>query len=423
MLRQTLNDGLSKLFNRVVLVAVALTSPLVMAGELNITAVFRPDPNNPSNNKFINTTPPSGHSYCTNYAHLCSEGMFSINLPFTLETLAPIQANHSDPRMGLMVKVPAQEVALTVVSDLTGATKELKFKVTAFGGIKNFSPSVTAITGVSDAWGAHNAVWEGGAWALKPPAPCQHVGAVGGNEWTVNFFMKTPSSSICAKKALFEIPKITMHDLDIAYELVTPDPLSMESGTYTSVTPLTYFVGPGQDFDFGDVLTATDSFVTINFTLSVEHTLKVQFPPGADRLSLIPDGGWQQWLHSGRRPEKLFANQPYQIWSSTRFDMQLQCQYTVGEQCGIRNESGHLVPVETRVTLPAGITALSGMAVNRQLLSNTNAIMFLPSQYVDNGRASLHFEVGRDSVKDMTDYAGSHYSGNVTVVWDSQVDG
>ena len=103
--------------------------------------------------------------------------------------------------------------------------------------------------------------------------------------------------------------------------------------------------------------------------------------------------------------------------------MQLQCQHTVGEQCGIRNESGHLVPVETRVTLPAGITGSSGMAVNRQLLSATNATNFLPSHYVDNGRASLHFEVGRDSVKDMTEHAGSRYAGNVTIIWDGQIDG
>lgn len=423
MLRHTLSDVLSKLFNRVVLVAAALTSPLLMAGELNITAVFRPDSSNPSNNKFINTTPPNGHSYCTNYAHLCPEGMFSINLPLTLVTSAPIQANHSDPRMGLMVKVPAQEMNLTVVSDRTGAMRELRFKIIAFGSIKMFAPDVGKITGISDFWAAHAALWEGGTWSGNPPAPCQYVGP-GGTGWSmINFFMKTPSSSICAKKALFEIPKITMTDLDIAYELVTPDPLSMESGTYTSVTPIIYSIGPGKDFDFGDVMIASDSLIAINFILSVEHALKVQFPPGADRLSLIPDGGWQQWLHRGRRPEKLFANQPFQIWSSGRFNMQLQCQYTVGEHCGIQNQSGHMVPVETRVTLPAGITALSGMAVNRQLLSNTNATTFFPSHYVDNGRASLHFEVGRDSVKEMTEHAGSRYSGNVTIIWDSQVDG
>lgn len=223
------------------------------------------------------------------------------------------------------------------------------------------------------------------------------------------------------KKANFDIESLGLDVVNIAYELVTPDPLSMAIGTYHG--SVDYSVGPGGDFDFGDILQPSDSVLTLKFTLSVMHILKVQFPPGADRLSLIPDGGWQQWLHRGRRPEKLFANQSFQFWNSARFKMQLKCDYTVGEQCGIRNESGHLVPVETRVTLPAGVAALSGMPVNRHLLSATHATNFMSTQYVDNGRASLHFEVGRDSVKEMTEHAGSRYSGNVTIIWDSQVDG
>ncbi|TKK39231.1 hypothetical protein PflCFBP13517_22995 [Pseudomonas fluorescens] len=192
----------------------------------------------------------------------------------------------------------------------------------------------------------------------------------------------------------------------------------MEIGTYSGSA--IYTIGPGGDFDFGDVLASNDTTLIFNFTLSVEHILKVQFPPGADRLAMIPDGGWQQWLHRGRRPEKLLANQNFQMWASSQFKMQLQCQYSVANQCGIQNESGHLVPVETRVTLPSGLINESNLPVSRQLLSSDSSI-FHPSYYVDNGRATLHFEVGRESVEQMTAHAGTRYSGNVIVVWDSQI--
>ncbi|WP_338806847.1 hypothetical protein V8U11_06280 [Pseudomonas chlororaphis] len=221
------------------------------------------------------------------------------------------------------------------------------------------------------------------------------------------------------KKALFNLDDFSITRNSIIYELKTPDPLAMESGTYTG--SIQYTVGPGGDFDFGDVLVPDDNVLTFNFTLSVEHLLKVQFPPGADRLTLIPDGGWQQWLNRGRRPEKLFANQNFQAWASSPFKMQLQCQYSVGDQCGIQNAAGHLVPVETRVTLPPGLIDKNNQPVNRQPLSNSTPIIFHPSYYVDNGRATLHFEVGRDSVKQMTEHAGTCYSGNVTVVWDTEI--
>ena len=390
--------------------------PQVFAGVVELTASFAPDPTNVGLNKFVNTTPVSG--YCSTYPHVCAAyNMFSIVVPFTLHASATIIAGHSDSRQGAMVKVPADWVDLDVVSS-TGDRKNLKLRISGFGGVKRYPQDVTTLTGVNGMFAAHAALWEGSHW-VNPPVNCLGSGVGAATLRSYRFFWRTPSAAYCAKKAKFNIDDLKMDGINIAYEIIAPDPLSMVAGNYFG--SITYVVGPNGDFDFGDILQPSDSALTLNFTLSVMHIFNVQFPPGADQLSLIPDGGWQQWLHRGRRPEKLFANQSFQVWNSARFNMQLQCQYVVGEQCGIQNESGHLVPVETRVTLPAGITALSGMAVNRQLLSNTHATNFIPSQYVDNGRATLHFEVGRDSVKEMTDYAGSRYSGNVTVVWDSEM--
>lgn len=397
-----------KCFSRFFLL-IGLVSVEAFSQTINVTAKYAPNPTSLNDNKFVNTTPVSG--YCKQYPDQCKENeTFSIAFGSGTNKVS-LSASHSDPRQGAMFNIPSswREVS---VENSSGDVQLLKLRISGFGGTYRVGSGIS-----------HDAAWRsnnGSSWVYAP-LPCRYGGVGAGDKSYFIFFWKTPNTGVCAKQAIINIPSFTIDGFNFAYEMISPDPLAMSAGNYTG--RMVYTLGPGQDFDFGDKLIPNDPILELNFTLTVNHIFKVQFPPGADRLSLIPDGGWQQWLHRGRRPEKLFANQPFQIWSSGRFNMQLQCQYAVDEQCGIRNESGHLVPVETRVTLPAGITALSGMAVNRQLLSNTNAITFLPSLYVDNGRASLHFEVGRDSVKDMTNYAGSHYSGNVTVVWDSQVDG
>src|SRR3546814_3118440 len=78
---------------------------------------------------------------------------------------------------------------------------------------------------------------------------------------------------------------MTYRYLDFAYELRTPNPLNMSSGQYTG--SLTYSIGPGQDFDMGDVMLPNDSALTLNFNLEVQHTLQVEVPPGGNRVELV----------------------------------------------------------------------------------------------------------------------------------------
>ncbi|WP_338806836.1 hypothetical protein V8U11_06200 [Pseudomonas chlororaphis] len=385
-------------------------SAQALAGPVELTAKFKPDPTNPHMNQFINTTPISG--VCTE-SLLCDE-LFSISIPLKLQATTTIFANHTDPRKGAFIKVPADWKDITVTSP-SGDAKQLKFRISGFGGKYVLNKGAAEITG----GGYHNELWEGGFWFRSVSGPCQPTGPQFISSHEQGFIWLAHTSTACTKKALFNLDDFSIELPSIVYELQTPDPLSMESGTYTG--SINYTVGPGSDFDFGDVLVPDNSVLTLNFTLSMEHLFKVQFPPGADRLTLIPDGGWQQWLNRGRRPEKLFANQSFQAWASSPFKMHLECQYSVGNQCGIQNAAGHLVPVETRVTLPPGLTNESNQSINRQLLSNSTPSVFHPSYFIYNGRATLHFEVGRDSVKQMTEHAGTRYSGNVTVVWDTEI--
>ena len=236
------------------------------------------------------------------------------------------------------------------------------------------------------------------------------------------FFWKAPVEGVCAKRARFLLPSMSYTHLDFAYELRTPNPLKMSSGQYTGT--VTYTVGPGQDLDLGDVMIPSDSVITFNLKLDVEHTLKVEVPPGGNRVELVPQEGWQAWLNSGRKPTRLFRDQRFHISASSRFKMGLECQHISGNTCAVSETgTGHAVPVDVSVTLPDGLTDGAGQPVSRRRLlrDGSGTELFQPGLYVDRRLGMLHFEVGQSSVEQMLDTGATAYSGSVTVIWDSEV--
>ncbi len=393
---------------------ISLASISTLAAEISVSAKFAPDAGNPQNNNFQNTTPNSG--FCRDFPVQCGTSLFSISFPGSTSQ-SSIVASQSDMRKSAMIKVPSEWRRVDVVGP-GGNSKVLEFRVVGFGADYLTSFDVRELTGLSDLFQAHAALWHGGQW-VDAPSPCMNSPLSGANPTLYRFFWRIPSAVPCGKLAKIDIPGLRLSRFSLMYELKAPNPLEMSLGTYTG--KLAYLMGPGQDFDFGDLLIPSESSLTLNFSLEVLHLLKVQFPPGSDRLTLNPQGGWQQWVLHGRRPEKLFGNQNFQLWASSPFKMQLQCQYAVGDQCGIQNEVGDLVPVETRITLPPGLLNETNAPVNRHLLSISTPSIFHPTYYVDDGRATLNFEVGKSSVVQMTNHSGSRYVGNVTVVWDADI--
>ncbi|WP_338579042.1 hypothetical protein [Pseudomonas sp. ML2-2023-6] len=389
----------------------------VQAVTIPISAHFSPDSSNPQINEFKNTTADSG--ICAIYATLCrASNLFSISLRFEARTQRAILAKHANPREGAMIKVPAND-RIVLVTNSRGQSVEIKLSITAFSATHNTSNVGVMIgmlgLGAND---SQNRLWAG-AWGAAASMPCTLGSFMGAAHTFANYFWWTPREEICAKSPSYEIDSLRLSNPSVSYRMTTPDPLKMESGTYEG--SLTYSVGPGGDFDFGDNLLATDDSVTLNFTLTVEHTLKFQFPAGYGSVTLNPAGGWQQWLNKGRRPEKLWADQRFKIWASSPFSVTLQCDNALNDQCAIKNAAGHTVPVATRLTLPGGLRNASNQTLERFLLS-TNPEVISPSQYVDNGNATLHFEVDRDQVKTMIDeHSGSTYKGNITVIWNSEI--
>ena len=92
-----------------------------------------------------------------------------------------------------------------------------------------------------------------------------------------------------------------------------------------------------------------------------------------------------------------------------------------GGQCAIRNQANdHQVPVQVALTLP-NVILHNGQQVNRLPLpvGEATAIEMEATQPAINRAGSLHFQVDKAAVGEMTRYPGAKYEGDVTVVFDA----
>ncbi|MGB3122360.1 MAG: hypothetical protein WBB95_00955 [Pseudomonas sp.] len=399
-------------------VAILLSSTESYAGNAEITAEFRPDPGNPTVNRFKNTTPNTG--YCEHFIGYCEpRGLFSLNLPLGLlpQTVGgPVPANHADPRQGAYLKVPSEWRMVTVSNDV-GDSAQLEVRISGIGGRADHYGDVVAMTG----GGGYDQLWSTRRWH-NAPAPCTPTGGLNGSSYYVLWFWMVPENAgACATQALFDLPRFEYRYVHFGYELRTPNPLAMRAGIYRGSQ--TYTVGPGMDFDFGDNVIPNDNIATLDFVLAVDHILAVEVPPGGDRIQLEPQNGWQAWLQNGRKPSRLFRDQSVNLWASSAFKMTLECPAPLGNTCSVANAAGDQVPLDVAVSLPSGISDSAGRPVIRLplRLDGSGTELFQPSRYIDRKPGTLHFEIKADAVAQMLEQPGSTYSGAVTVVWDSEV--
>ncbi len=392
---------------------LALAAPAAEAINQEIRALFTPDPAQPQRNVFINKTPNSG--YCATYPVQCERyNTFSIQLPIQFGPSQPIEAGTP-----VSIKVPANWRQLTVINKDTGETETVEVRIAGIGSRHYYSDPVTTLTGESDVLSGHRKLWGGRSW-VNAPAPCQNSGVGAYSPISYLFFWQTPVEASCSKTVAFRIPHMYFNTIDFAYELRTPNPLGMSSGLYTG--SMNYSIGPGLDFDMGGINSNDDS-LTLDFVLDVQHTLKVDIPPGGNKVILEPQGGWQSWLDQGRKPVRLMRDQTFLISASSRFTMRLECEFDQVEGCAITDrQSGYTGVVNVSVSLPHGLMNSSGQPVKRMLLGRMASAPFQPGIYVDRKPGTLHFEVPeRDTNWLITNAQGRPFKGNITVIWDSEV--
>ncbi|MGF6489933.1 hypothetical protein [Pseudomonas frederiksbergensis] len=391
------------------------------AEEVLITALFKPDPSKPHQNSFENTTLSTG--YCAQFPDRCKdEQMFSLRVPITFESNRAITPGYSDPRQGPTFFMPVTWRTLTVFHEATGEPQALRVRISGFGTRVVSPPVLDLVDQDVTLPEAHDLLW-GTGWVYAP-RPCESSGLSGYGPDSYNFFWKTTTTQgHCTKYARYNVPWLRYEYLDFAYQLVTPDPLKMASGRYNG--SISYTVGPESDFDTGHVMVPSSSTLGLNFSLDVQHTLKVDIPPGGNKVELVPEGGWQSWLQNGRKPVRLFRDQTFNISASSRFKMELSCFITGTTDCMIFDQvSGATAPVKMSISLPDGLTDLAGEPVKRKRFypGAHMAQQFQPAFYVDRAPGVLHFEIDSTYVNSMLQAGrAATYSGSVTVIWDSEV--
>ena len=385
------------------------------AAEQEITAVFVPNPADPSHNKFVNTTPVSG--YCQILPGQCENLSFSsINFPVDFDASKGLDPDEAlaDKRKAAYFLIPSGFRTVTITNDQTGESSQVQWRISGFGGRYILS---------SGTWHGH--LWPS-AWVYAA-SPCTYGGVGSGNAFFFDYFWKVPQSATtaCVKMPKVEIPAPFIYrNMNISYEMRTPNPLAMEMGTYSG--SITYGIGPGQDFDFGDIMVPSDDHITFNFKLTVNHLLNVEFPPGASRAVLQPEGGWQGWLNTGRLPPSLFANHDFKVSSSGKFKVYLECQYVVEGTCGIRplTHEQPAVGVDIQLTLPAGIVVDSGgqPAHRVPLGRGENSAVVFSTQHIQFSRkATLHYAVPGVTTAAMLKHPGTTYTGGATIIFDADI--
>lgn len=391
--------------------------------EKSIEAVYTPDPNNPTKNTFVMQTPSEGH--CKLPA-TCN-GALGMFLPVTFESPTGIDAvtNANDQRQGAYIKIPLAWRSVMLVNNKTGSQAELKVRATTIGARYILIKPAAELSpgGPTAPYLGHGLLWQGGTWH-EGVWPCYSS-----RLWYLvntihEFFWQYRNRDTCTKKALFDIPGPFIYNrVETAFEFVMPNPLDMDPGDYSAST--LYSVGPGQDFDLGDLMLPSDSQIALDFRFVVNSALTVDFPPGSQRAVLQPKEGWQGWLDSGRKPLGLSAFQNFRLSTSSNFKMYLACEYSVGTDCAIYAESAtnntQVAVVDTMVSFPAGITLTSGKraAIKVPLAQGINNAVSFEVDGVQMSRgAIINYEIKPEVTAFMVDNPGSTYSGVVTIVFD-----
>ncbi|WP_309265585.1 hypothetical protein [Aeromonas salmonicida] len=388
---------------------VVLLGLPVQAASINVTAEYKPAAYEVGRAKFINTTPCNSESWsgfwCSGTSTVDQSQPLFISI--TIDRVVKNNNNLIDALTYLSF-VGARDVSL--VHQNSGKSYPLKFIFTKIGA--GMSPNL-----------AKEALVNNSDWLDHIDGDC-HVTL---NSWAspsqVHYLYDIkPENQLAGGKCYhnkfkttFSSKSTTLPKIYLGYKLNAPDPLKMENGVYKGSLVLS--IGRNKDLDFGNG-TYSDNQLTINFTMTVRHQIKMEFPPGSDKVVLQPPGGWHDWIYRGKshQPPYLIAELPYRLWVSSDYNVWLNCQYAYGEVCMLNNERlGMQVRLEViyvniskeEFPLKHGVKKLFTASVR--------------GPYFINEARSIIFKVQKPALTLMMEHPGSTYKGNVTLIYDAAI--
>ncbi|NIA76624.1 hypothetical protein HBA43_21020 [Providencia rettgeri] len=398
-----------------------ISSFIAPSATIDLIAKIEPSINNDTV-VFTNMTPQEG--YCVTLPQQCPSEV-SINLPLSTKISYPIKANN-EPRQGAYFNFPKTEKIITVRNHSTGEPFDVKFRIT------NFAARYERNIGQQD--------WIGGSFVYTPDGKGCGYGGVGyGGSVGYEFMWKTlDNTNPCYKISTIDRDEPALfYQMSIGYSLKAKDSLlTVGSGIYGG--KISFSVGPGGDFDFGDNYLASDSIVDINLRLIVNHDLIVKTSPDDRILALEPckngkvctqeqgRNNWERWMVSRITPE-MTAKSNFQLSSSGAFTVYLQCEYEIGENCALKSDKNEqLVPIQSYLTLPDNI--ISQQTNNRVIhapmsIQKDNSNIFISQHIGSNRNGSIDFLINQRNVDTMLMTRPDTYRGVVTVIFDPNIYG
>lgn len=316
---------------------VVLLGLPVQAASVFLTAEYKPATYEVDGAKFINTTVCHSESWpgfwCSGTSTVDQSQPLFISM--RIERVVKNNNNLIDA-LTYLGFVGARDVSL--VNQDSGKSYTLKFSLTKIGA--HMSPNISKEALVNDS-----------DWLRGIDGDCQYSLASWASSYEVAYLYDIkPANQLAGGKcyhnnfkSTFSSNSTALSKIYLGYKLNAPDPLKMENGVYKGSLVLS--IGRNKDLDFGNG-TYSDNQLTINFTMTVRHQIRVDFPAGSDRVVLQPPGGWHDWIYRGKshQPPNLIAELPYRLWSSSNYSVWLSCQYSDGEYCMLNNtRTGHKV--------------------------------------------------------------------------------
>ena len=375
----------------------------VQAASINVTAEYKPATYEVDGAKFINTTPCHSESWSGFWCSGTSTVDQSQPVFISMRIQRVVKNNNNlIDALTYLGFVGARDVSL--VNQDSGKSYTFKFILTKIGAYMNPNISKEALVNDSD-WLRHidgDCQYSLPSWAswsevaylydIKP------ANQLAGGKCYHNNFKPTFSSNSTALSKIY-----------LGYKLHAPDPLKMENGVYKGSLVLS--IGRNKDLDFGNG-TYSDNQLTINFTMTVRHQIKMEFPPGGDKVLLQPPGGWHDWIYRGKshQPPHLIAELPYRLWSSAGYNVWLNCQYPDGEYCMLNNtRTGHKARFD--------VIYQNGAKKEFVLTKTKKAFGGLSK----NAARTLIFKIDKPALTEMMKFPGSTYKGNVTLIYDAAI--
>lgn len=353
--------------------------------------------------EWVHTTPPAPN--CIVVPGLC-RGAISVAVPVSYRK--HVVTSSTDPRSNFYGTLPASR-QFQLIHDQSGDTRQAGLS------FHNYSQAVDYQDPGRNP--ANTEYRMGGNCGVQNPKPQTATKIL--THWRYSYF-----PGLCYTRAAYwdQPATVDVSDLALTYKLELPPAYFLKAGRYRGT--VTYSLGAGGDFDFGDNVTGlNDQTATFTVILDVKHEFRVDFDAGFEHATLEPPGGWDAWLDGSRIPPRIYSDKSWQLTSTGPFRVYKFCEFESGEHCGIRNRRGQQVPLQVLITMPYSVRHDGWQSVKRwQLPTGRAAGLELQSVLQTlNEPGQLHFEVVEADLPPMFVNANERYSGQVTLVFDAEL--